>query len=313
MAPGKQNKKQNKKQNNLNKLVGVSIKSQHHADIDAGLELPPLFEIISENYMKTEGFPLYLVTKTAERCPFSMHGVSLSPGSESLDRQDYLRQLKKLADTLNPLVISDHLCWTGWGDLNTHDLLPLPLNQQSLQVVCDTISLVQDYLGRRFTIENISRYIDFHCSDYEEIDFLSELINKTGCSLLLDVNNVFVNSVNFGFDPYDFIRQIPAGDVAEYHIAGHTDRGSYLYDTHVGPVPDVVMDLFAYTIQVIGQRPTILEWDSDVPSYPDLLRERERIERLANDASENSAGYTGSNSKRRDRGYYPGERNPEIP
>lgn len=265
-------------------LLGVSFKHEHYSNIENAKTLPPFFEIISENFMNTKGYPIYLLEKVAQDSSFSMHGVSLSIGSTQLQRHNYMKELKKLVDILNPLVVSDHLCWTGWGDHTTHDLLPLPLNEETLEVVAEGVDRVQNLLKRTFSLENISRYVDFSHSTMNEIHFFEELVKRTGCTILLDVNNVYVNSVNFSFDPYKFIELFPKESVVQYHMAGHTDLGTYLYDTHVGPVPQTVLELYKHTLKTIGQRPTIVEWDTDVPTFDILLEEREKIERLANEA-----------------------------
>lgn len=272
----------------LNNLIGVSVKHHHHHDIISAEELPPLFEFISENYMNTQGLPLHVASYIADQRPTIMHGVSLSVGSERLDRRDYFERLRALANRIDPIVISDHLCFTGWHQNNTHDLLPLPLTAASFQRVRDNLNRVQDVLGRQFTMENISRYVDFHASYIPEQEFLAELAGDTGCGLLLDINNVYVNSRNFDFDPYEFLDTFPAKHVVQYHMAGHTDRGTYLYDTHVGPVPQPVMDLFKYALQTIGAKPTILEWDADVPSFKELLAERHRIAAVAEESCPSS-------------------------
>lgn len=271
--------------------VGVSLKSEHHNDAlshlneeaqdKIGFEPPPFFEIISENFLNTRGVPMSVIQAVSEAVPITMHGVSLSIGSTELDRDEYLKELKTLIKLVKPQIVSDHLCWTGWGSKTTHDLLPLPFTPESFDVVCQQIDSVQDFLGIEFTLENISRYVSFkEDTAICEIEFMTQLAHKTGCKVLLDVNNIYVNSVNFGFCPYKFVDTFPADIVVQYHIAGHDHRGDYLYDTHQGPVPDEVTKLYNYTLQKLGHKPTLLEWDTDVPSYAELLAEGQRIASL---------------------------------
>jgi uncharacterized protein len=231
------------------------------------------FEIISENFIDNCGLAAHVLDLVAANRPIVMHGVSLSIGSLApLDRV-YLRKLRELAERVQPVWISDHLCWTGVAGVNTHDLLPLPLTKASLAHVAARVRAVQDYLGRPLILENPSSYLEFHASQLREWEFLALLAEMTGCGLLLDVNNVYVSAVNHGFDAAAYIEAVPADRVVQIHLAGHTDRGTHLIDTHDHPVAAPVWDLYRQAQQRSGGAATLLEWDADIPDYPDLLTE----------------------------------------
>jgi len=248
---------------------GIGLRSTHFERVLR--ETPPIdfFEVLSENFMDSGGWPRHVLDRVAERYPVVMHGVSMSiGGSDPLDL-DYLRKLKALADGIGAKWVSDHLCWTGFGGLTTHDLLPLPLDEESLRHVGDRIRIVQEVLERPLVLENPSSYIRFDSDTLSECAFLREL----GCQLLLDVNNVYVSSVNHGFDPYAYIDAIPPERVVQYHLAGHTNHGTHIIDTHDGPVVDAVWELYRHTVRVIGERSTLIEWDAKIPSLEEVHAE----------------------------------------
>jgi uncharacterized protein (UPF0276 family) len=223
-----------------------------------------------------------------------MHGVSLSIGStDPLDR-DYLRKLKRLADEIHAAWVSDHLCWTGVAGLNSHDLLPLPLTEESFRHVSERVKIVQDVLERPLILENPSSYVTFACSTLSEPEFLADLCRETGCGLLLDVNNVYVSSVNHEFDPYEYLRQLPADCIVQFHLAGHTNCGTHLIDTHDGPVIDPVWDLYREAIARAEGAATLLEWDARIPDFPvleaEIAKARTVFARNEND-SRNIAGF----------------------
>jgi hypothetical protein len=226
------------------------------------------FEVISENYMDSQGRPRYVLEQIAERYPIVMHGVSLSLGSTDPLDFDYLRKLRELAAAVRAAWVSDHLCWTGVAGRNSHDLLPLPLTEQSLRHVVEKLRIVQDFLERPFVLENPSSYVTFTCSEMTEWEFLSRMADDADCGLLLDVNNVFVSSVNHDFDPAEYIAAIPGDRVVQYHLAGHTDCGTHLIDTHDGPVIDPVWALYRQAHQRTGDVSTLLEWDARIPEFP---------------------------------------------
>lgn len=260
---------------------GLGLRIDHYADFVAAPQHVDWLEIISENYMVDGGRPLDYLERIRRDYPMVMHGVSMSIGSaDELDR-DYLARLKALIARVEPAWVSDHLCWTGVSGINLHDLLPLPYTEECLRHLTGRIGRVQDFLGRALLIENVSSYVRFRHDEQEEWEFLAELVARTGCELLLDVNNVYVSSVNHGFDARRFIDAMPAAAVRQIHLAGHEDHGDFLIDTHDHPVCDAVWDLYGYTIGRLGMVPTMIERDDDIPPLPDLIGELERARRVA--------------------------------
>lgn len=253
--------------------LGVGLRNQHFQHI---LEHGPKvdwFEIISENFIDNHGYARAVLDRIAAQVPLVMHGVSLSiGGSDPLDMA-YLAKLRALTAELKPAWISDHLCWTGVASLNSHDLLPLPLDEASLAHVAARVRQVQDYLGRPLVLENPSTYVEFAQSDIPEWEFLGRLAEDTGCGLLLDVNNVYVSSTNHGWDAAAYIRALPHAHIVQIHLAGPTDCGGYLVDTHDAPVPTEVWRLYALAQRLTGGVSTLLEWDANIPAYPELLAE----------------------------------------
>lgn len=223
---------------------GLGLRPTHYQDILDGD--PPIdwFEVISENYMVPGGRPVAMLEKIRARYPIVMHGVSMSIASTAPLDMDYFTSLKALADRVEPKWISDHLCWTGVHGVNLHDLLPIPYTRQALDHVVSRMHKVQEILGRALTVENVSSYVQFGNSEMTEWEFIAELTKRTGCWLLFDVNNVFVSSFNHGFDAQNFVDAIPADRVVQFHLAGHTDMGTYIVDTHDHPVRGEVWDLY---------------------------------------------------------------------
>ncbi len=260
--------------------LGLGLRSKHY---DYLLKHDPVvdwFEIISENYMNNFGFARHVLEHIAGVKPVVMHGVSMSIGSTDPLNMEYLKQLKELAAFVKPAWISDHLCWTGVAHMNTHDLLPLPLTLESLKHVAERVNRVQDFLERPLILENPSTYMEFEDSTLHEWEFLSELVNQTGCGLLLDVNNVFVSGHNHGFDPEFYIRNIPHKAVVQIHIAGPTDCGPLLIDTHDQPVPTKVWKLYRLAQELTGGVSTLLEWDANIPEYPEMVLEVEKAKKV---------------------------------
>jgi uncharacterized protein (UPF0276 family) len=255
---------------------GVGLRAGH---ADQVLQEPSgvdWFEVITENVLDNAGYARYLLDQVAERFPVALHGVSLSIGStDSLDL-DYLRRVRRLADSVGAAWVSDHLCWTGVLGLNTHDLLPLPLTEESLHHVVGRIRIAQDVLERPLVLENPSTYLGFTASTMPEWEFLAQLAEEAGCGLLLDVNNVYVSAVNHEFDPYDYIRALPTDRIVHLHVAGHTDCGTYLIDTHDQPVADPVWDLYTYTTDRLPAMSVLLEWDDKLPPFPVLTAELDK-------------------------------------
>lgn len=244
---------------------GIGLRSAHFECVLRDEPPVDFFEILSENFLDSRGWPRHVLDRVAARYPIVMHGVSMSiGGSDPLDL-DYLRKLGELADAVDARWLSDHLCFTGTGGTTTHDLLPLPLDEESLAHVIERVRIAQDFLGRPFALENPSSYYRFPSDTIDECDFLAAVANESGCGLLLDVNNVYVSSVNHRFDPYDYIARIPADRVMQIHLAGHTNHGTHIIDTHDDHVIDEVWDLYRYTIARIGAVSTLVEWDAKIP------------------------------------------------
>lgn len=260
---------------------GLGLRTEHYQDFVAAPQRVDWLEIISENYMVAGGKPLHFLDRIRQDYPMVMHGVSLSIGSTDPLDIEYLRQLKSLAQRVQPAWISDHLCWTGTQTLNLHDLLPLPYTRQSLRRVCNQIGQVQDFLGRSLVVENPSSYVRFRQDEMSEWGFIREMVQISGCELLLDINNVYVSSVNHGFDPHAFIDAMPAASVRQIHLAGHEDHGHYLIDTHDHPVADPVWELYAYTLARTGFVPTMIERDDHIPPLPELLSELDHARHIA--------------------------------
>ena len=236
---------------------------------------PPVdwFEIVSENFMDSRGRPRYVLSQLAERYPLVMHGVSLSIGSTDPLDFDYLRKLRNLAKDIDAVWVSDHLCWTGSHGHNTHDLLPMPLNEESLAHVVERIRIVQDFLERPLVLENPSTYVGFVSSTIEEWDFIRLMAEEADCGLLLDVNNVYVSSLNHHFDPVHYLKSLPHWRVVQFHLAGHTNYGTHVIDTHDDHVIDPVWELYRLAHELTGGAATLIEWDANIPDFPTVHAE----------------------------------------
>lgn len=238
-------------------------------------------EIISENYIGAHAGYWKMLADLRHDYPFVMHGVSLSIGSTHALNNEYLNKLKALADFLDVAWVSDHLCYTGVNGENTHDLLPIPYTEEALKHLIPRIHKVQETLGRAFVFENASSYLEWNGSTISEPEFLNALHKATGCGILLDVNNVYVSSFNHGWDAKAYIDAIPADAIMQYHLAGHTNKGSHLIDTHNAPVIDNVWELYRYTLATKGQRSTMVEWDADIPELDVLIAELDKARQAA--------------------------------
>jgi len=239
------------------------------------------FEIISENYLVPGGKPIHYLECIRARYPLVMHGVSLSIGShDPLDRE-YLRQLKALSDRIEPAWLSDHLCWTGVGGVNAHDLLPLPYTEEAISHVVARLGEVQDFLGRRILIENVSSYVTYPESEMTEWEFLREIIERTDCRILLDINNIYVSSFNHEFNPSTYLDSIPVDRVWQFHLAGHRNHGDYIIDTHDEPVIDPVWELYAQAVRRFGRVSTMIERDDNIPPLAELVAELDHARRIA--------------------------------
>jgi uncharacterized protein len=265
---------------------GIGLRKQHYAEI---LDFwPPIdwFEVISENFMVAGGRPRATLERVCEHYPVVLHGVSLSIGSTDPLDLDYLRHLKRLAEQVRSPWVSDHLCWTGVGGHNLHDLLPLPYTAEVVDHVVDRVRQVQDVLGRRLVLENVSTYLEFSVSSMPEWEFLSTIAERADCEILLDVNNIFVSAFNHRFDARQYIRSVPAQRVRQYHLAGHSDRGTFLHDTHDHPVSDAVWDLYAEALRVIGPRATLIEWDDHIPPLAQVVAHAEKARQISRSVTE---------------------------
>jgi uncharacterized protein (UPF0276 family) len=257
--------------------VGLGLRTEHYRDFVERRPAVDWLEVISENYMVDGGKPLYWLDTIRRDWPMVMHGVSMSIGSTDPLDLNYLKQLKALAARVEPAWISDHLCWTGVDHHNLHDLLPMPYTEASLAHLSERVSQAQDVLGRRLLLENVSSYVSFAADEMSESDFIVELVSRSDCDLLLDVNNVYVSSINHGFDAKAFVDAMPAQRVRQIHLAGHEDHGDYMIDTHDHPVCNAVWDLYAYTISRLGNVPTMIERDDHIPPLDTLIDELDQV------------------------------------
>ncbi len=245
---------------------GIGLRTVHFADILDRRPAVDFYEAITENFLDTGGRPLHVLDRVAERTPVVLHGVSLNIGSTTPLDFAYLEKVKELARRVDAPWVTDHLCWTGVAGRNTHDLLPLPLNEESLEHVAARVRTVQDFLERPLHLENPSTYLELSASTMGEAEFLARLTEKAGCGLLLDVNNVFVSAFNHGWDAEAYIDAIPADRVVQVHLAGHTDKGTHLLDTHSDHVRDEVWALYERLVRRTGPVTTLVEWDEDIPA-----------------------------------------------
>ena len=252
---------------------GLGLRTEHYNAILESKPKVDWFEALSENYMIPGGKPLNFLDKIRADYPMVMHGVSLSIGSTAEVDKDYLRDLKKLADRIQPAWISDHLCWTGVHGQNIHDLLPLPYTEETARHVAERVKIVQDYLGRQILLENVSSYASYIDSSMTEWEFISQISEAADCLLLLDVNNIYVSSYNHQFDAKAFIDGVPAKRIQQIHLAGHQNNGDYIIDTHDAPVIDPVWDLYQYAISRFGAVSTMIERDDKIPALEVLVDE----------------------------------------
>lgn len=263
---------------------GLGLRKPHYAAFLDQRVTVDFVEVISENFMVDGGRPRHILRQIRDRYPVALHGVSMSVGSaDGLDGA-YLARLRALVDEIEPLFVSDHLSWTRIEGFSSHDLLPIPYTREALDIVCGNVSRAQDALGRAMLVENPSTYIDFAPADMTEWEFLAELGARTGCGLLLDVNNVFVSASNHGFDPFAYLDGVPHDRVRQIHLAGHSQGKDLLIDTHDRPVPASVWDLYAHVLPHLGAVATMIERDDDIPPLGDLLAELKIARRIAGDA-----------------------------
>jgi uncharacterized protein (UPF0276 family) len=252
---------------------GVGLRSVHYEHILRERPSVDWFEVLSDNYLHTRGRPLSFLDQIAERYPVALHGVGLSIGStDPLDRA-YLAELKRLRDRVQARWVSDHICWTGVSGRFGHDLYPIPFTEEALRHVAQRVRQVQDFLEAPLVLENPSTYLEFHGSSLGEAEFIAALLEESGAGLLLDVNNVYVNAHNHGFDPRAYLRQLPLERVVQLHVAGHSQAEGYLADTHGAPVADGVWQLLEEAVRLGARAPLLVEWDADIPDFVELERE----------------------------------------
>ncbi len=256
--------------------IGIGLRTTHFSELLERSAQVDWFEAVSENFMMDGGRPLHVLDHVRRDAPVVLHGVSLSIGTTDPLDETYLTRLATLARRFEPEWISDHLCWTGAKHHNLHDLLPLPWTEEVLTHVAERVARVQDVLGRRLVLENVSSYFTFSHSTMSEAEFLSALVERADCDILLDVNNVYVSAFNHGFDARAYIDTMPRDRVVQLHLAGHSDMGTHLLDTHDAPVCPEVWDLYRYTIRRLGRVPTLIEWDGNVPPLATLEDEVSR-------------------------------------
>jgi uncharacterized protein (UPF0276 family) len=261
---------------------GVGLRRQHYSHVLESRPKVDWFEVISENFMVAGGRALQVLEGVRDNYPIAMHGVSLSLGSTDPLNRDYLRQLRELARRFEPAWISDHLCWTGVGRRNLHDLLPLPYTEEALRHVVTRIRNVQDELGRKILIENVSSYMAFADSTMTEWEFISAIAEEADCGILLDLNNIFVSAFNHRFDANEYVDAVPAERVVQYHLAGHSDHGAYLLDTHDHSVRDEVWALYARAARRFGEVSAIVEWDDNIPAFAELKQTADRARTIFN-------------------------------
>lgn len=260
--------------------VGVGLRSSHYPHIEAEYPDIPWFEVLSDNYLCDGGPSLSHLEKIRDSYPITLHGVGMSLGSTTPLNQHYLTKLKFLIQRVEPLLISDHLCWTSLNNQHFHELLPLPYTEEAIHHVAKRIREVQDFLEQRIMIENVSSYLSFKHSTLTEWEFLQAIAQEADCLILLDINNIYVSAKNNGFNPYDYLTGLTTDRIAQFHLAGFEDHGNYLLDTHSAPICPEVADLFTAALKQFGAVPTIIEWDKQIPDFSQLQREANMAQKL---------------------------------
>lgn len=259
---------------------GLGARPKHYEDLLASSGVDWL-EALTENYLVPGGKPLHYLHRLSERYPIVLHGVSLSIGGSDALNVDYLKQVRALAKDIDARWISDHLCWTGVDGVNLHDLMPIPFTDEALRHIAARIRDVQDFFGRRILIENVSSYLSYREDEMTEWQFLRELTREADCLLLLDINNVYVSGVNHGFDALEYLRSIPVERVQQFHLAGHSNVGTHLIDTHDAPIAGAVWDLYAAAVRRFGAASPMIERDANIPALPELLNELDKARSIA--------------------------------
>lgn len=258
--------------------VGVGLRSCHYPYIETHKPRVAWFEILSDNYFAAGGSSLRHLDQIRAHYPVTMHGVGMSIGSTDPLDMSYLQKLKTLINRINPLLVSDHLCWTSVGGQHFHELLPLPYTEEAVLHAVQRIKQIQDYLEQRIMIENVSSYLAFKHSTLTEWEFLQAVADEADCLILLDINNIYVSAQNNEFDPHNYLDGIAPTRVGQFHLAGFQDHGTHLLDTHGAAVYPAVWDLFDTALKKFGNVPTLIEWDNNIPDFPELLKEVKKAE-----------------------------------
>jgi uncharacterized protein (UPF0276 family) len=252
---------------------GLGLRTPHYEAILNEPHPIDWLEVITENYLGLGGKPLDYLERIRGRFPLVMHGVSLSIGSTDPIDVEYLKAVRTLAARIEPHWISDHLCWTGVDGRNLHDLLPLPYTEEALVNVAARVGQVQDALGRQILLENVSSYLSYHSDEMTEWEFLREVAARADCHILLDINNIYVSGVNHGFDPVKYLQAMPKSRVRQFHLAGHSNMGGHLIDTHDHPIAAPVWDLYSQAVSLFGDVPAMIERDDNIPELHELVTE----------------------------------------
>lgn len=260
--------------------AGVGLRSAHYQTVLETLPDVPWFEALTDNYMGNGGLPLHYLEKIREHYPITFHGVGLSLGSlDPLDNQ-YIQKLKERIKRYQPSLVSDHLCWSSYDGIYGNDLFPMPYSQEALNHMVGRIQQVQDALGQRIVVENVSSYVTFQSDEMTEWEFLSEVVKRADCDLLCDVNNIYVSARNHQFDPIEYLKALPHDRIREIHLAGYEDEGTHLLDTHGEAVHPPVWDLYQKAIELIGPVATLIEWDNNIPAFETLHLEAKKAAQI---------------------------------
>ena len=256
--------------------AGVGLRPAHFEYIEQYKPDIPWFEVLVDNYMMDDGAPLYYLAQVAEAYPLTFHGVGMSLGSVDALNRDYLKSLKNLIRQFNPVYVSDHLCWTSVNGYHSHDLLPMPYTDEAIDILVKHIKQVQDFLERRILLENVSSYLSFKDSVMQEWEFLNIIVERADCDILLDINNIYVSAVNHKTNAMDYLADVPVARVKEMHLAGYSDMGTHLLDTHAEAVHEPVWALYKKALEKFASTPTLIEWDNDIPEFKVLEAEAKK-------------------------------------
>jgi len=268
--------------------VGIGLRSTHYQTILDTLPKVPWFEALTDNYMNEGGLPLHHLEQVRTHYPLTFHGVGMSLGSADPLDQNYLKKLKALIARFQPIHISDHLCWTSHLGRHSNDLLPMPYTSVALKHVVERIDQVQSFLGQRILVENVSSYLSYKMSVMEEAEFFAEVVKQADCLMLCDINNIYVSASNHQFDAISYLDKMPKERIKEMHLAGYEDQGEFLLDTHGEAIHPPVWDLYKQALSRFGNVPTLIEWDTNIPTLDILLAEREKAQNCVDEYLEES-------------------------